>query len=198
MGADKEKNLVAGLDLSASAKRCSGYAEIDVASRSLTTALCLYTDDEILSTASSRASIVAVDAPIAGEARMRELDREAIRRGYRVLPPSLGGMRALTARAWRIYQELSRRGVVVIETHPRSAMKSSGFRGVREILKAYGISPNAVQGPRPLSKDIEDAIVAAVVAYCYYIGSCIEEVRAPDGVLYLLRPPGGARGPAER
>jgi len=195
MGGDKEKNLVAGLDLSASAKRCSGYAEIDMASRSLTTALCLYTDDEILFTASSRASIVAVDAPIAGEARMRELDREAIRRGYRVLPPSLGGMRALTARAWRIYIELSRRGVVVIETHPRSAMKSSGFGGVREILEAYGISPTAVEVLMPLSRDIADAIVAAVVAYCYRIGGCIEEVRASDGVLYLLRPPGSCTGP---
>ncbi|MBS7634583.1 hypothetical protein KEJ34_03685 [Candidatus Bathyarchaeota archaeon] len=55
----------------------------------------------------------------------RDVDRRAIREGYRVLPPRLGAMRMLMIRAWRLYEMLSSNGVKVIETHPYSALKSS-------------------------------------------------------------------------
>jgi predicted nuclease with RNAse H fold len=96
------RRAVAGLDLSGSYRRCSGYSEIDIGSRRIAVATCLYRNEDIVSTIASRVSVVAIDAPIAREARMRELDREAIRRGYRVLPPSMQGMRMLTQRAWKI------------------------------------------------------------------------------------------------
>jgi predicted nuclease with RNAse H fold len=67
-------------------------------------------NEDIVSTITSRVSVVAIDAPIAREARMRELNREAIRRGYRVLPPSMQGMRMLTQRAWKISLELTNIG----------------------------------------------------------------------------------------
>jgi predicted nuclease with RNAse H fold len=183
------RRAVAGLDLSGSYRRCSGYSEIDIGSRRIAVATCLYRDEDIVSTIASRVSVVAIDAPIAREARMRELDREAIRRGYRVLPPSMRGMRMLTQRAWKISLELINIGVEVIETHPRSAIKSSGTQSLEELLSIYGIeiSPE-IKGRILRRKDIEDAIVASVVAYCYYIGGeCIEEIRTSDGTLYLLK-----------
>lgn len=179
-------SIVVGLDLSGSPRRCSGYSEIDVSLRSIARVGCLYRDEEILSSIVGRASIVAIDAPIAPEPRVRELDRIAMRMGYRVLPPSLGGMRILTQRAWRLYIELSRMGVRVIETHPRSALKSSGFENPLDLMRWIGIGvPQEIRGGR-LARDIVDAIIASLVAYCYLEGGCVEEIRAMDGALYLI------------
>jgi len=185
----RSRGIVAGLDLSGSYRRCSGYSEIDVKSRSIVRAACLYRDEDIISTIANNASIVAIDAPIAREPRMRELDRIAIRRGYRVLPPSLGGMRMLTQRAWKIYLELTSLGVEVIETHPRSALKSSSSESLEDLLNIYGIKTHQEIISKSREKDIRDAMIASIVAYCYYIEKrCIEEIRASDGTLYLLKP----------
>ena len=178
--------IVAGLDLSGTLRRCSGYAEIQVQLRTVLDARCLYGDEDIFNVIIGRVSVVAIDAPISREPVMREIDREAIRRGYRVLPPSLGGMRILTQRAWRIYSRLKRSGVIVIETHPRSALKSSGANSVEDLLRRLGI-----EAPQDLMaavrvKDISDAIVASIAAYCYYTKSCIRSIEASDGTLYLI------------
>jgi predicted nuclease with RNAse H fold len=178
--------IVAGLDLSGVPRKCNGYAEIHVPRKNILDAKCLYEDREIIETIKNRISVVAIDAPISREPIMRELDREAIRRGYRVLPPSMRGMRILTQRAWRIYSELKESGVIVIETHPRSALKSSGSGGLEELLRKLGIGipQGLVEAAR--AKDISDAIVASVVAYCYYTRECIRSIEASDGVLYLI------------
>lgn len=179
-------SIASGLDLSGSPRRCSGYSEIDVEMRAIARVGCLYRDEEILSAIVGRASIVAIDAPIAPEPRVRELDRIVIRMGFRVLPPSLGGMRILTQRAWMLYRELSRMGVRVIETHPRSALKNSGFEDPVDLIRWLGIkTPPEISRGR-LARDIMDAIVASLVAYCYLVGGCVEEIRASDGALYLI------------
>ncbi|HWQ17275.1 MAG TPA: hypothetical protein VNL13_05535 [Sulfolobales archaeon] len=178
--------IVAGLDLSGTPRRCSGYAEIDVSRKTILSARCLYEDREIIETIRNRISVIAIDAPISREPIMRELDREAIRRGYRVLPPSMGGMRILTQRAWKIYSELKESGVIVIETHPRSALKSSGSGGLEELVRKLGIEIPQGFVETAKAKDISDAIVASIVAYCYYTGGCIRSIEAPDGVLYLI------------
>ncbi|MEM4971985.1 MAG: hypothetical protein QXE01_12120 [Sulfolobales archaeon] len=189
MTTHRSVKIVAGLDLSGSYRRCSGYSEIDIESRSIARAICLYRDEDIISAIANRVSVVAIDAPIAREARMRELDRIAIKRGYRVLPPSLGGMRMLTQRAWKIYLELTNIGVEVIETHPRSALKSSGLDSLEDLLNIYGIKAAPEIIGRSWGKDIRDAIIASIVAYCYYMERrCVEEIRASDGTLYLLKP----------
>ncbi len=178
--------IVAGLDLSGTPRRCSGYAEIDVLRKTILSARCLYEDGEIIETIKNRISVIAIDAPISREPIMRDLDREAIRRGYRVLPPSMGGMRILTQRAWKIYSELRESGVIVIETHPRSALKSSGSGGLEELVRKLGIEipQGFVEAAR--ARDISDAIVASIVAYCYYTRECIRSIEASDGVLYLI------------
>lgn len=81
-------------------------------------------NEDIVSTITTRVSVVAIDAPIAREARMRELNREVIRGGYRVLPPRMQGMRMLTQRAWKISLELINIGVEVIETHPEALSRA--------------------------------------------------------------------------
>ncbi len=179
--------VVAGLDLAGNPRRCSGYAEISVSERVVSNARCLYSDEEILVTIASRASVLAIDAPISSEPVMRQLDREAIRRGYRVMPPSFGGMRILTQRAWRIYSELRGLGVVVIETHPRSALKSSGAKDLWGLLERHKIEIPRSFAEALRIKDIADAMIASVVAYCYYMGTCIGSIEAPDGTLYILR-----------
>lgn len=178
--------IVAGLDLAGTPRRCSGYAEIHVMRRTLLDARCLYTDEEIVESVARRISVLAIDAPISREPVMRQLDREAMRRGYKVLPPSFKGMRILTQRAWRIYNRLKSLGITVIETHPRSALKSSGARDLEDLLRRHGIEipGNLYEAARV--KDIEDAIIASMVAYCYYIGRCIGSIEASDGTLYLV------------
>lgn len=178
--------VVAGLDLAGSPRRCSGYAEIHVPQRMVADARCLYDDSEIID-AARRISVIAIDAPISSEPVMRQLDREAIRRGYRVLPPSFGGMRILTQRAWRIYSILRSLGVAVIETHPRSAFKSSGAKDLGDLLGKLGIEIHGRISTAAGARDISDAIIASVVAYCYYVGGCVESIEAPDGALYLLK-----------
>lgn len=178
--------IVAGLDLAGNPRRCSGYAEIDAALRRLAGVACLRGDDEILERCSG-AGVVAVDAPLAPEPVMRELDRLAIRRGYRVLPPSIGGMRILTRRAWALREGLVSRGVVVIETHPKSVLKSSGAGDPGRLLDLLGISRgrwDPWRGP----EDLGDAVAAAAAAYCFHARHCSERLEASDGVLYLVRP----------
>jgi predicted nuclease with RNAse H fold len=179
-------SIASGLDLSGNPGRCSGYSEIDVDMRAIVRVGCLYRDEEILSVIVGRVSIVAIDAPITHEPRVRELDRIVIRMGFRVLPPSLGGMRILTQRAWRLYGGLSSMGVRVIETHPRSALKNSGFEDPVDLIRWLGIKPPPEIPKGRFARDIMDAIVASLVAYCYLEGGCVEEIRASDGVLYLI------------
>jgi len=176
--------IVAGLDLAAKVERCSGFAVIDLGSRALLRVTCLHSDQDIIGAVlSERAGTVAVDAPLMESPAMRNVDREAIRRGFRVFPPSMPSMRLLTMRAWKLYRALEERGIDVIETHPKSALKASGAADVESLLKAVGISFSDV----PSSRDLRDAVVCAVVAYCYRVGTCIDRISANDGTIYIVK-----------
>jgi hypothetical protein len=135
--------------------------------------------------------LVAVDAPIIEEPSYRKVDRIARSLGYPVLPPTLGPMRSLTRRAWSLFNELTRIGVTVIETHPRSALLSSGYANVRDLVAGIGLTSRVeLEG---LRRDEVDAVISAIVAYCYVTGFCIDEVRAEDGVIYIVRRVGAHR-----
>jgi len=176
--------VVAGLDLAAKVERCSGFAVIDVASRALLRVTCLHSDEDIVDAVISEGvDTVAVDAPLMESPAMRNVDREAIRRGFRVFPPSMLTMRLLTVRAWKLYRALKERGIEVIETHPRSALKASGAADVESLLKAVGVSFTDV----PSHKDLRDAVICAVVAYCYRAGNCIDRISADDGTIYIVK-----------
>ncbi|MFN4046436.1 MAG: DUF429 domain-containing protein, partial [Acidilobaceae archaeon] len=132
-------SIVGGLDLAASGRRCSGFSTVDVAGRAVLSSKCLYSDVEIIgSIASSGAKLIAVDAPLVENPVFRSVDRLARRLGYPVIPPTLGPMRALTLRAWRLAGELWSLRVKVIETHPRSALISAGVSSVEELLARLG------------------------------------------------------------
>ncbi|MDT7866445.1 MAG: DUF429 domain-containing protein [Desulfurococcales archaeon] len=178
--------FVAGLDLAASPKRCSGYALLDVVSRKILKVTCLYDDDEILSTIrDDKVELVAIDAPLIEEPSYRRVDRTARSLGYPVLPPTLGPMRSLTKRAWALSSKLANMNVIVIETHPRSALLSSGYPRVETLLEGTRLSINL--NIKDLCKDEVDAIISAVVAYCYVTKLCIDGIKAEDGIIYIIK-----------
>ncbi len=176
---------VAGLDLAASPSRCSGYVSINLRGRCdgvLLTAKCLGGDSEIINEiVREEIAVVAIDAPIAPEPVMRDVDRKMISLGFRVFPPSFSHMRELTRRGWGIYYTLRSMGVTAIETHPRSALKNGGYGDPYEASRAMGVRV----GARLAGKDLEDALTAALVAAAYVWGVA-ERVWGSDGVIYLL------------
>ncbi|MEM4672183.1 MAG: DUF429 domain-containing protein [Sulfolobales archaeon] len=179
---------VGGLDLAASESRCSGFAVLEVDALAIVQVRCLYRDDEILDEIlRSRIRLVAVDAPLSPEPVYRRIDRIARSMGYPVLPPVLGPMKLLVRRAWRIKDLIERRGISVIETHPRSAMISSRAKDLYDLLNRFRIRIDLDIDLKRLKKDLVDAIIASVVAFCYMTGKCSEEVRAEDGVIYLIK-----------
>jgi predicted nuclease with RNAse H fold len=178
--------MIAGLDLAANPRRCSGYASMDLNERAISNVKCLYDDENILSEMlKDKVKLVAIDAPLSPEPTFRDVDRRAIRGGYRVLPPTLGAMRMLVARAWKLYEALSIKGVKVIETHPKSALKASGEESVEALLSKMGIRLDADNSVL-LVKDLRDAIISLVVAYCYQSRTRLMEIKGKDGVIYLI------------
>jgi len=181
--------LVGGLDLAAKESRCSGYAVIKYSGSvaEVVAVKCLSSDDEIIDQViRDGVKVLAVDAPLMSEPRMRDLDRELIRMGLRVFPPSFRWMRDLTLRAWRLREKLLDKGVEVIETHPRSVLRYAGVGGIDELLTKLNVH-SGFSGK--LSGDVADALVCALVSLCYVLG-CSEKVSAADGTLYMIRSSG--------
>ncbi|MDW8010521.1 MAG: hypothetical protein RMH84_02885, partial [Sulfolobales archaeon] len=160
----------------------------DLANTSLVKIACLYTDDQIVSSIiSDKVNLVSVDSPISREPKFRLVDREAVRRGFRVLPPSLKCMKKLSLRGWKLYEELRLRGIEVIETHPRSAMKSSGVGDHAVLAEKLGIELGEYRS-RKLGRDLRDALISALVAVCYARGDCLLTISAEDGSIHLIKP----------
>ena len=171
------------------------FGGLDLSTASRRSAVCIIrgdlayfsdplTDDEILG-ALRPAAIVAVDAPLTGPPVRghRAVDRLMIRMGFPVLPASWPSMRALTERATRIAGLLRALGVVVVETHPTSALRSSGCRSALELAGRVGVRVEA----RRLADDEAAALVAAIVAMSYYSGRALL-VKDVDGEVALLEP----------
>ncbi|MEZ0289668.1 MAG: hypothetical protein ABWJ42_01075 [Sulfolobales archaeon] len=179
---------VAGLDLAASSRRCSGFSVIDIVEMSIECVKCLYSDAEILNEIEKHdVELIAIDAPIAPEPVYRLVDRKARSLGYPVLPPTLGPMRVLVKRAWSIKLLLENIGIRVIETHPRSAMISSRAGDLYELVERLGLRLRDSIELNELNKDQIDSIIAAIVAYCYSTQYCIEKIEERDGVIYIIR-----------
>ncbi len=182
-----ETLTIAGLDLAASPRRCSGYASMNLNEMIVFNVKCLYDDEDILGeTLKDKVKLLAIDAPLSPKPVFRDVDRRAIREGYRVLPPTLGAMRMLTIRAWRLYEMLSSNGVKVIETHPYSALKSSREKSVDQLLNKMGIKLSVSNSALSV-KDLRDAIISLAVAYCYQSKTRLMEIKGKDGIIYLIR-----------
>lgn len=189
---------VCGIDLAVRKERCTGYALIVIHGNNdaeLARLNCLHGVEEVVEkVVKDRVSVAAVDAPISGGGRVREIEREMWRRGFKVLPPSMPWMRELTKLGETLANDLRRLGVEVIETHPSSALRSSGVRSVPELLSMLGVKfPKDYLPEIASSRDLRDAVIAAAVAYCYVTG-CVERVEADGDVIYLIRKLSPLRG----
>ena len=181
---------VAGLDLAASPKRCTGYAVIVLTKRHsiLTKVKCLSTDESIVSEVlKDEVRLIAIDAPLIRIPRMRDVDRLLIKLGFRVFPPNFKWMRDLSVRGWKIAEKLRSLSIEVIETHPHSALLGAGVNSCSDLLELLSINVG-VKGftNTVMIKDLSDSVVAAVVAYCYVKG-CSEAVSTGDGTVYILK-----------
>lgn len=178
--------VVAGIDLAAKPTRCSGFSVIEVKGRKavLGKAKCLGSDESILwEVRSSSPMVVAIDAPLMRNPRMRGVDRELLKRGIRVFPPNFSWMKQLSLRGWRIANSIAKLGIEVIETHPRSALLSAGASNVFELLQRLGVD---IKVDTLRSKDIIDSAVSAAVAYCHLKG-CSEIVSDGEYRIYLIK-----------
>ncbi len=172
--------IVAGLDLRARSDKPTGIAFLK--DNKLVFVSKTYTDEEIIALLTRyKPLVVALDAPLSHANGFREVDKKMIRQGYRVLPPGWKSMKMLVSRALRIKALLSDKGIYVIETHPRSSLKSSGC-SIEELLGMVGIEKERI---RCLSRDEVDAVVAALTAYYYVRGEYVS-VKDVDGEIILL------------
>lgn len=171
--------IVAGIDLAATSRRPSGVAVIS--DKTLLFIGKAYYDQEIIDIMrSAKPSVVAIDAPLSPSDRYREVDLLMKRSGYPVLPPGWRTMRLLVIRGVKLRETLQKYGIAVIETHPKSALKSCMCSLPAELFSRVGINPG-----RRLTRDEEDALIAALVAK-YYIEGRAKSISAVDGVIYLL------------
>ena len=172
--------IVAGLDLRARQDKPSGIAFFQ--GKRLIFISKVYGDEEILSLLEKyKPKIVAIDSPLSHSRGFRRVDKKMIKMGYKVLPPGWPAMRKLVSRALRLRELLERKGIVVIETHPRSSLLSSRC-SIGELMVREGLEQSLI---RDLSKDEIDALIAALTAYHYVIGDYVP-VKDVDGEIILL------------
>lgn len=170
---------VAGLDPSGTEKKYSGLAILNNSILIYINKL-KYDIDVVNTVLSLKPLVIAIDSPLSHAERYREVDLLMKKQGFRVLPPGWLSMKKLVERSIRFKQLFEKNNIVVIETHPYSALKSSGCSDIDELMKIHGIRLNKV-----LSRDEYDALIAALVAK-YYVENRVFTVEARDGVIYLL------------
>ena len=174
--------IVVGLDLAGVEDRPSGFCVLE----DLNAETCiLYTDEEILQKIRLlKPNVIAIDAPLSLPSgrtsieertgtHLRECDRELLKRGIKILPITLGGMRKLTQRGVRLKRLLEAEGFRVIEVYPGGAQDVLGVprksRG-REPLLA-GLKKLGIRGLRKEMSDHElDAVTAAFVGKLFLEG----------------------------
>jgi len=162
--------VIIGIDLAGKPENPTGWALWQ--NRTVETSL-IYTDNEILEgIARSKASLIAIDAPLRlpKSGILRKADREMIRKGYRVFPPSLPAMRKLTVRAMKINKLIKEEGYKTIEVHPTSTRKalnmpSKEWGKIQTILKSIELESDIKL--RTLTPHEIDAITSALTAYLH-------------------------------
>ncbi|MEM2009683.1 MAG: DUF429 domain-containing protein [Thermosphaera sp.] len=173
--------VFAGLDLSASPLRPSGFASINDDREMLSLDL-VFDDSEIVDAILTlKPVLVAVDAPLTFTGKpFRNVDKALIRAGYKVFPSTWRGMKELVERALKIKESL----IITrfIETHPSSALKSSGCGNYGNLLRAFGLKnpPENIK-----NKHLVDALIASLVSYLSY-RSISTVIREDDGEIHLL------------
>ena len=167
------KKGIIGIDLAGISRNPSGVAVwLD---KKVQTSL-LYTDNQILeSVLRNKPEIIAIDAPLCvpKQGTLRKADREMMKKGYRVFPPSFKAMKTLTTRAVKLNRLISEKGFETIEVHPTSTCKALSvplkeYGKIQAILEQIGL--NGDHRVCTLASHEIDAVIAALTAYLYCIG----------------------------
>ena len=162
---------VIGIDLAGLSTNPTGWALLK--EKTVKTAL-LYTDEEILeNTVKNKPVLIAIDAPLSlpkKDMLFRKVDREMIRKGYRVLPPNLPAMKKLALRAIKLNKLIAEKNYKTIEVHPTSTRKAlqmppKDWRAIQETLITRGLKGEIET--RPLATHEIDAATAALTAKLY-------------------------------
>ncbi|HTY91721.1 MAG TPA: hypothetical protein VMC84_11145 [Methanocella sp.] len=170
-----------GIDLAALPKNPTGAAACAGGHYECST---VYGDSDIIDyILGRRPGVVAIDAPLSlpfgrccfddaccGPRKIRTCDRMLIGMGYRVFPPGFSFMRQLTVRGVSLRKRLEGEGIRVIEVHPRTTKRILGL----------GRFPEAG------SEHEDDACAAALAAWLYARGKCVELTGA-DGTIVIPR-----------
>jgi len=164
------REVIIGIDLAGKTENPTGWALWK--GKTIETSL-VYTDAEILGDiVHSEPAIIAIDAPFSlpKGGLLRKADREMIRRGYRVFPPSFPSMRKLTIRCMKINKLIAEEGYKVIEVHPTSTRKAlsmslKDWRKIQAILESIGLRGDFKT--RTLTPHEIDAMTSALTAYLH-------------------------------
>jgi len=162
--------VIIGIDLAGKPENPTGWASWK--SKEVKTSL-IYTDNEILEGIThNKPEIIAIDAPFSLPKRgiLRRADKEMIKRGYRVFPPSLPAMRKLTTRAIKLNRLIAEKGYKTIEVHPTSTCKalnmpSKDWGKIQAALTQIGLEGDLKV--RTLTPHEIDSAIAALTAYLY-------------------------------
>ena len=175
--------IYCGLDPSASPRKSSGLAFLEPGFTLLL--LLPRTDQEIIDAVKKyMPKLIAIDSPLSHARGYRKVDILLKKHGYKVLPPGWPAMRKLVNRGIKLKSIFEKLGIKVIETHPRSALRSSNCRSFKDLLGNLGYSEISKIADF-LNQDEKDAIIASFVALYYDLGKTVV-FRAEDGEVYLL------------
>ena len=162
-----EKKIV-GLDLAGVPKNESGVCIL----KEKPEFFILYEDEEILSFFKNfKPDIVAIDAPLMEEIRIRKAD--LLLKKYGAMPPTMRGMKTLTKRASELVKKINCK---VIEVFPTATAKILGVydKNWKRMAEKIGINVK--------SKHELDAYLAAYTAYLYLLGEA-EEVGEEEKIV---------------
>jgi len=162
--------VIIGIDLAGKPKNPTGWALWT--NKKVKTSL-IHTNKEILDgVAHSDPTIIAIDAPFSLPKKgiLRIVDREMIRRGYRVFPPCLPAMKTLTLRAMKLNKLITKERYETIEVHPTSTRKAlnmplKDWRKIQTTLETIGLEGDLKL--RALKSHEIDAVTAALTAYLH-------------------------------
>lgn len=177
-----ESAPVLGIDLAASPRRPTGICLLSGPNAELRLAF----SDEDIAAAAPDVRLISIDAPLslpegrcclrsdctcARGPHSRRCEREIRKLGIRILPLTLGPMRALTRRGIALKRRFEDKGLKVIETFPLGAQAIWNLPGKKDAagllrgLKAFGLSGDI--GKRDLSPHELDALTCALVGRSY-------------------------------
>ncbi|MCS7095538.1 MAG: DUF429 domain-containing protein [Candidatus Bathyarchaeota archaeon] len=181
-------SIIIGLDLAGRQENPTGWALWKNKKVKTST---VYKDEEILRQISeNKPESVAIDAPLQlpKEGIFRKVDKEMMRRGFRVFPPGLPAMRMLTIRAMELNKLITEMGIKTFEVHPSSTRRALNmplkkWEEIQKVLETMGIL-DCVN--RKMTSHEIDATTAALTAYLHKQGLTEVIGNSEDG--YVIVP----------